>query len=252
MNATVVDKKIIRRPPPEDLPDLFLDVPDEVQWRFRSDGDKSRLDYDLAHAQILRSGTHIDTFDGKVSKSFFPKASASGGVEYGAGFIRADGFARSDRLFKIAPLRWAFLGVNYGGYRLDQKSFTVSKERRIINIANCVILQCVDPNGLSHSFWCDPQKDYAILRYALNRGDILIQQLDCSVEKHPSGMWLPQKWTVVWFESDGRIAEMGEMQMLTCIVNPKFDDPDLFDFTFPVGTVINDARQDLKAVPSLP
>ncbi len=209
--------------------------------RLWCDGVKCRMELDMERMPRPERA-QVMTFDGVTSKSLTPLFKRSEGVEYPAGFVHRDPVAKLDDIFMIRPIRWAFYGVNIGKMKFDVERMTMSKRAGVFDGCECAVVEYREPESdRVHVYWCDPGKDFAIVRYLSMAAQRVKLQLDCHYSRHETGLWLPAKWTTWWFDGNCAPVMIYEMTALTYVVNPTID-PSRFDLTFPTGAVISDLR----------
>jgi len=103
-----------------------------------------------------------------------------------------------------------------------------------------------DPGETRYEFFLDPAKGYALTRYRTMHGltGEVISDISYSYVESPEFGWIPARAEVLLFLGSV-LTRIGDISIQIHSFNPEFD-RSLFDFQFPVGTLVDDETKNLE------
>jgi len=129
-----------------------------------------------------------------------------------------------------------FLPIHF--FRFDE--YTMDKDRSIVKGRSCVVLRR-DQGLLLHSYFLDPKRAYAILRYTSTHKRREVVTFDVTYAQDKSHKPVPKSWKVVRW-SDGKLMQSNIVKVLHFSLNVGRD-PSEFRLEFPVGTMVLDMKR---------
>jgi hypothetical protein len=174
------------------------------------------------------------TFDGTSTRTYRAlsdsKITGIGSIKDGFNIPEARNFALEPVLLTFRPFDSNLVGFEPGDYR-------VSRERRKIGEATCVILEPVKTSPLQTFYWLDPARDYIVLRKQQVTNGTDSARLDISYRKDPAAGWVPDgcRQSTVDLFGEGWVSNTSTITPLT--VNQPIL-PQEFLVEFPKGTKV--------------
>jgi hypothetical protein len=217
--------------PPQDI---TYDVPASLCL----DGAKVRYTRDSRQWSAKQKAYVIEpshmAFDGKIGKTFLPVGSSYAPWPQGT-IQRRNPNANP---LHLSPLVMTFRAFSSEMRVFDIETLELTGRRSMIDGKSCLELQRQSANHLLQ-LWVDPTRDYVMVRYLTTKGQRPSTKIDVSYRQDLGNGWIPEKWDVVMFDSDGKVRESTRAKMNKSQINESVE-PEGFDIKFPPGTYVVD------------
>jgi hypothetical protein len=115
----------------------------------------------------------------------------------------------SSHLLFDMPITWHFRWLEFGfgeTTRTDHRYliwiipyWSISTDA-VVDTAHCIVLEemsQLDGNNIQRRFWCDPQRDFLILRATVCSNGVIREQSDIQYKQTEGGAWIPTSWTSI-------------------------------------------------------
>jgi hypothetical protein len=220
--------------PPEDH---TFDMPCSMSL----DENKLRFEYKM-HAWITPKRryewqTTISAFDGQGCKSFEPDC----WLGFPCGTIRKHGPASEDaKRNLLEPILMTFRpnDPHMGPIRCDK--LALGDHRRLEDGSMCVLVEQADDVGTYETFWLDPAREYAVLRFTRSEADGKpYYQLDVQYSPHGADGWIPTAWHMIFLKDKGPVKEEYSAKVNQRAINEPIAASE-FQIEFPPGTSVSD------------
>jgi hypothetical protein len=178
----------------------------------------------------------VATFDGKLAKMFYDEKSTGEMI----GFIENRARNPESDCYLYAPVAIAFRPCEseLGGH--DLTGYTVRPGTETIDGRTCVVVTPGPCDDGSKTLWLDLERDFLPLRIQ-DRGPNG-STLEISYQKDKAHGWVPLEWT--WISVGGtsrRLFGWTSAKVTAYSINADIPRSE-FQFEFPVGTYVTDAR----------
>lgn len=148
---------------------------------------------------------------------------------------------------EVEPVMQAFRAFSQHRQQLINDLEVVDAEHEI-NGRSVVVMQQHHDGASSGGvqYWTDPSREYVVVRNLSMIGDGRVGfQTDIEYEQDKSGNWVPVKWNMDIFGSDGDLRRSCEFKVIAYEINPKLPES-LFELEFDPGVRVYDKRKGTR------
>jgi hypothetical protein len=184
---------------------------------------------------------YVSTFDGETSRSFYSGDETVPRRFAVLGFDHAEARNQESNYYMLAPVLLTYRACDPDTGGRDLAKFKIGTKKATIDVHQCVILASASPSEITEELWLDPDRDFVVLRVSRSMPGKKTT-LDISYDQDPKLGWIPSSWRWIAFGPDsGRIFEEHTASVTLRELNT--DVPrEQFQFTYPPGTLVRDAR----------
>lgn len=193
-----------------------------------------------ADVQGYVPGSYVGVFDGKDPKSLH-SFDITGKLGCSAmGYIQTAPKHPDHSDATIRPLLLAYrpLSPDLGG--VDPTKLSVSADQGVISGRVCALITQQRPrSGARRTFWVDPERDYAIVRWIDTSDRRVVATFDISYQHNDADGWFPCEWSAVMPDSSGKTA----IQFIAHVSRHEINQPIAlreFQIEFPAGAMVVD------------
>ncbi|MEX2175044.1 MAG: hypothetical protein WD872_11825 [Pirellulaceae bacterium] len=182
--------------------------------------------------------TMIAVFDGARQKIVHERQQSDDRM-FSQGWVRSEKRHPDAANVHLSPIIRHFRPTSpvFGVIGIDR--LQVERQDEMVDGLRCVILKEALPDGLrARKYWVAPDREMGIVRYVGYFQDQVETEAEVAFKRDPKLGWVPDRWRVASFV-DGALVTSATTQVASEQLNLAVAAA-TFDFTFPVGTQVND------------
>jgi hypothetical protein len=192
----------------------------------------------------LVNRSHVSTFDGENSRSFYSDDEMVPRRFKPVGFDNNEARNLQSNYYMLAPVLLTFRAGSSDVGGRDFGALTLSSKTATVDGRPCAIVARDDKKAnLVEEFWVDTHRDYLIVRVERSLPG-KVTSLEVSYQNDTTHGWVPSawKWSATGPQS-GRVFEQATATVTHYEINADIPQEE-FRFDFPPGTVVRDMRRE--------
>ena len=198
------------------------------------DGSKARVEDNnpaISSIQGFTRHAEIEVFDGKVSRTFFPKG------------YDIDPAPRHSSKYPLEPglpdaVFLYFRGLDSSLRLQTLESLNPTGVRKAVDGKQCIEYEFIERNVATH-YWIDPAKGFAVSRVESECQGKIFGRTMISYRSDAEHGWVPSGWRIENFNENGSPKFVRDTEVTRLVINGAVD-PEEFHLKFKPGTHVQD------------